>query len=149
MSEGGDSGAGGGGGGGGGGESSDSISNDQKLAHFQELTHLDDFEQCQAILESTNWDLDQAIQSYFTTQFSANEAVVGVGVGTNTSSTTTTNITTNRNNNEDEIIDVTVDSDSDIPSVVGAFLPMRPPQMPIEQEKLNSFFNNLSTHNFG
>lgn len=143
MSEGGDSGAGGGGG---GGESSDAISNDQKLAHFQELTHLDDFEQCQAILESTNWDLDQAIQSYFTTQFSASEAVVGVGVATNTTSSTTT--TTNINN-DDEIIDVTVDSDSDIPSVVGAFLPMRPPQMPIEQEKLNSFFNNLSTHNFG
>ncbi|RMZ93019.1 FAS-associated factor 1 [Brachionus plicatilis] len=38
---------------------------DQKLALFQEITHLDDFEQCQAILESTNWDIDQAVQSFF------------------------------------------------------------------------------------
>ena len=38
---------------------------DQKLAMFQDITHLDDFEQCQAILESTNWDIDQAVQSYF------------------------------------------------------------------------------------
>jgi hypothetical protein len=38
---------------------------DQTLAYFQELTHLDDIEQCQAILESTNWDLDQAVQSFY------------------------------------------------------------------------------------
>ena len=38
---------------------------DQILAYFQELTHLDDIEQCQAILESTDWDLDQAVQSFY------------------------------------------------------------------------------------
>ena len=38
---------------------------DQILAYFQELTHLDDIEQCQALLESTSWNLDQAVQSYY------------------------------------------------------------------------------------
>ena len=38
---------------------------DQILAYFQELTHLDDIDQCQAILESTSWNLDQAVQSYY------------------------------------------------------------------------------------
>jgi hypothetical protein len=54
-------------------------SKDQKLAHFQEVTHLDDFEQCQAILESTNWDLDQAIQSYYSSQMSHDDDIDVVG----------------------------------------------------------------------
>lgn len=158
MSEGGGS-AGGDGGGG------ESVSNDQKLAHFQEVTHLDDFEQCQAILESTNWDLDQAIQSYFTTQFSANEPVVGVGGGIGV--TTSTNITSNQNANDndndpyaasdDEIIDVNLNEPGALASAMAASgLPMRPPfNIPSafstfeQQETLNSFFNNLSTQNFG
>lgn len=158
MSEGGGS-AGGDGGGGGG----DSVSNDQKLAHFQEVTHLDDFEQCQAILESTNWDLDQAIQSYFTTQFSTNEPVVGVGGGIGV--TTSTNITSNQNvdndpyaASDDEIIDVNLNEPGALASAMAASgLPMRPSlNIPSafstfeqQQETLNSFFNNLSTQNFG
>jgi hypothetical protein len=35
------------------------------LSHFQEITDFYDIEQSQAILESTNWNLDQAIQSFF------------------------------------------------------------------------------------
>lgn len=35
------------------------------MSHFQEITDLYDIEQSQAILESTNWNLDQAIQSFF------------------------------------------------------------------------------------
>ena len=38
---------------------------DQMMSHFQEITNLYDIEQCQAILESTNWNLDQALQSFF------------------------------------------------------------------------------------
>ncbi len=38
---------------------------DQIMAHFQEVTDFYDMEQCQAILESTQWNLDQAIQSFF------------------------------------------------------------------------------------
>lgn len=40
-------------------------SHDEVMAHFQEITNFYDMEQCQAILESTNWNLDQAIQSFF------------------------------------------------------------------------------------
>ncbi len=38
---------------------------DQVLAHFQEITDFYDVDQCLAILESTQWNLDQAIQSFF------------------------------------------------------------------------------------
>lgn len=38
---------------------------DQIIAHFQEITNFYEMEQCQAILESTQWNLDQAIQSFF------------------------------------------------------------------------------------
>ena len=38
---------------------------DQLMTHFQEITNFYDMEQCQAILESTNWNLDQAVQSFF------------------------------------------------------------------------------------
>ena len=38
---------------------------DQMLAYFQELTSIEDIDQCQALLESTNWDLDQAVQSFY------------------------------------------------------------------------------------
>ena len=38
---------------------------DQVMAHFQEITNFYDMEQCIAILESTQWNLDQAIQSFF------------------------------------------------------------------------------------
>lgn len=48
---------------------------DQKLAQFQDITHLDDFEQCQAILESTNWDIDQAVQSYFSSSTRASDEI--------------------------------------------------------------------------
>ena len=41
------------------------LNKDQIFAHFHEITHIEDFEQCQAILESTNWNLDQALQSFF------------------------------------------------------------------------------------
>jgi hypothetical protein len=39
--------------------------NDLLLIHFQDITHLDDLDECRAILESTNWNLDLAVQSYF------------------------------------------------------------------------------------
>ncbi len=38
---------------------------DMKLIQFQDITHLDDLDECRAILESTGWDLDVAVQSYF------------------------------------------------------------------------------------
>ena len=38
---------------------------DQVMAHFQEITNFYDMEQCLAILESTQWNLDQAIQSFY------------------------------------------------------------------------------------
>ena len=38
---------------------------DEMLAYFQELTSIEDIDQCQALLESTNWDLDQAVQSFY------------------------------------------------------------------------------------
>jgi hypothetical protein len=37
---------------------------DQMIAHFQEVTSLDDIGQCLHILESANWNLDEAIQTY-------------------------------------------------------------------------------------
>lgn len=43
----------------------DSLNRDQILSHFQEVTDLYEVEQSQVILESNNWNLDQAIQSFF------------------------------------------------------------------------------------
>lgn len=65
---------------------------DQKLALFQEITHLDDFDQCSAILESTNWDVDQAIQAFFGGTFNNHSL-----------STTTTTITTAINSFEPDL----------------------------------------------
>ena len=42
-----------------------SIDKDRMLAEYQEITHVEDIEQCQAILESTGWNLDMAVQSFF------------------------------------------------------------------------------------
>lgn len=106
-------------------------SNDQKLAHFQEVTHLDDFDQCQAILESTNWDLDQAIQSYFT-QMSSGD--------TNQMATITRNTTTE----VDDVVEIVATSTSPISSTSPLLLNQFEQQK--QQETLNSFFNNLTTH---
>ena len=38
---------------------------DQLIAYFQDLTSIDDVGQCLALLESANWNLDEAVQSYF------------------------------------------------------------------------------------
>lgn len=43
----------------------DTSNHDQVMAHFQEITNFYDMEQCLAILESTQWNLDQAIQSFY------------------------------------------------------------------------------------
>jgi hypothetical protein len=45
--------------------SSSGLNKDQILAYFQEITNLDDIEQCQAILESVDWNLDSAIQAFY------------------------------------------------------------------------------------
>lgn len=99
-------------------------SNDQKLAHFQELTHLDDFEQCQAILESTGWNLDQAIQSYFSS---------------------------NLNATDDDAIPVEVELPQPPPLQPIVSTINIPPSLSYnqQQETLNSFFTNLTTQALG
>jgi hypothetical protein len=56
---------------------------DEIIAHFQEVTSLDDIGQCLDILEAVNWSLDEAIQTYLTNSQShmiiQNEPVVAYG----------------------------------------------------------------------
>lgn len=132
---------------GGEGDSAMTISNDQKLAHFQEVTHLDDFDQCQAILESTNWDLDQAIQSYFATQFATND---------DDNQQNTVNRMMNTEVVEvDDDIEITASAPPLLPQPLSAMTTTATTFPPIvnineqHQETLDSVFNNLSTHNFG
>lgn len=47
------------------GNGSDENDRNHILAHFQEITNFYDVEQCFAILESYQWNLDQAVQSFF------------------------------------------------------------------------------------
>ena len=133
---------------GGEGDSAMTISNDQKLAHFQEVTHLDDFDQCQAILESTNWDLDQAIQSYFATQFAAND---------NDNQNTVNRMMNTEVVEVDDDIEITASAPPLLPQPLSSMTTTTtttifPPIVNINeqhQETLDSVFNNLSTHNFG
>jgi hypothetical protein len=37
---------------------------DQIIAYFQEMTRIDDIDQCLALLETSNWNLEDAVQSY-------------------------------------------------------------------------------------
>lgn len=46
-------------------QQNESLDKDQILSHFQEICNFYDVEQSQAILESTSWNLDQAVQSFF------------------------------------------------------------------------------------
>jgi hypothetical protein len=60
---------------------------DQILAQFQEVTSIDDIGQCQGILESTNWNIDQAIQLHFSESLNSPQETANPTVTTSSSQT--------------------------------------------------------------
>jgi hypothetical protein len=78
---------------------------DQMIAHFQEVTSLEDIAECLEILELANWDLDAAIQTYLTSNESLNIRGTQLPVGVDeTSAASNTQASNSRNFSIDNLI---------------------------------------------
>ena len=46
----------------------------EKLVYFQEITHIESFDECKQILEAFEWNIESAVQNTFNDQGSGNNA---------------------------------------------------------------------------
>ena len=60
---------------------------DELLAMFQDITHLEDIDECLQLLRVANWNLDEAIQLHFANQYNSIPSVTTATTGTSFTNT--------------------------------------------------------------